>query len=285
MKIQFENVCFTYNSKLPEPREVLKNISFEITEGECIGIIGPSGSGKTTLLQHFTGLLRPSSGTIYVDHRNIWKKGYSLSELRRKIGLVFQFPESQLFEETVAADVGFGPKALGLGDEEISIRTEEALKLVGMENAIIGERSPHQLSEGEKRRVAIAGVLAMAPDVLILDEPTACLDPAGVKLVLQILKKLHQEGITIIVVTHSIEAIVQLVQRIIIMNHGEIFFDGVKEAPFSNEAILTKVDLEPPRLVRFCKYLQKLEILSTCNSYSTEDLIEQIKKLKNVTAP
>ncbi|MCU0645056.1 MAG: ATP-binding cassette domain-containing protein [bacterium] len=257
MKIQFENVCFTYNSS----------------------------SGKTTLLQHFTGLLRPSSGTIYVDHRNIWKKGYSLSELRRKIGLVFQFPESQLFEETVAADVGFGPKALGLDDEEISIRTEEALKLVGMENAIIGERSPHQLSEGEKRRVAIAGVLAMAPDVLILDEPTACLDPAGVKLVLQILKKLHQEGITIIVVTHSIEAIVQLVQRIIIMNHGEIFFDGVKEAPFSNEAILTKVDLEPPRLVRFCKYLQKLEILSTCNSYSTEDLIEQIKKLKNVTAP
>jgi energy-coupling factor transport system ATP-binding protein len=284
MKIQFENVCFSYNSKLPEPREVLKNISFEITEGECIGIIGPSGSGKTTLLQHFTGLLRPSSGTIYIDHRNIWKKGYSLSELRKKIGLVFQFPESQLFEETVAADVGFGPKALGLGDEEISIRIEEALKLVGMENAIIGERSPHQLSEGEKRRVAIAGVLAMAPDVLILDEPTACLDPAGVKLVLQILKKLHQEGITIIIVTHSIEAIVQLVQRIIIMNHGEIFFDGVKEAPFSNEALLTKVDLERPRLVRFCKYLQKLEILSTCNSYSTEDLIEQIKKLKNVTA-
>ena len=285
MKIQFENVCFSYNSKLPEPREVLKNISFEITEGECIGIIGPSGSGKTTLLQHFTGLLRPSSGTIYIDHRNIWKKGYSLSELRRKIGLVFQFPESQLFEETVAADVGFGPKALGLGDEEISIRIEEALKLVGMENAIIGERSPHQLSEGEKRRIAIASVLAMAPDVLILDEPTACLDPAGVKLVLQILKKLHQEGITIIIVTHSIEAIVQLVQRIIIMNHGEIFFDGAKEAPFSNEALLTKVDLEPPRLVRFCKYLQKLEILSTCNSYSTEDLIEQIKKLKNVTDP
>ena len=130
MKIQFENVCFSYNSKLPEPREVLKNISFEITEGECIGIIGPSGSGKTTLLQHFTGLLRPSSGTIYIDHRNIWKKGYSLSELRKKIGLVFQFPESQLFEETVAADVGFGPKALGLGDEEISIRIEEAIGML-----------------------------------------------------------------------------------------------------------------------------------------------------------
>ncbi|HEX9971480.1 MAG TPA: ATP-binding cassette domain-containing protein [bacterium] len=285
MKIQFENICFSYNSKLPEKREVLKNINFDITEGECIGIIGPSGSGKTTLLQHFTGLLRPSSGTIYVDHRNIWKKGYSLSELRKKIGLVFQFPESQLFEETVAADVGFGPRALGLAEEEINIRIEEALKLVGMESAIIAERSPHQLSEGEKRRVAIAGVLAMAPDVLILDEPTACLDPAGVKLVLQILKKLRQEGITIVIVTHHLEAIVQLVQRIIIMNNGAIFFDGVKEAPFSNEALLTTVDLEPPRLVRFCKYLQKLEILSTCNSYSPEQLIKQIKDLKNVTDP
>lgn len=283
MKIQFENICFSYNSKLPEKREVLKNINFSITEGECIGIIGPSGSGKTTLLQHFTGLLRPSSGTIYVDHRDIWKKGYSMSELRRKIGLVFQFPESQLFEETVAADVGFGPRALGLSDEEIKVRIDEALKLVGMEGSTIGERSPHRLSEGEKRRIAIAGVLAMAPDVLILDEPTACLDPAGVKLVLQILKKLHQEGITIIIVTHNLEAIVQLVQRVIIIDDGEICFDGMKETSFSNETLLTKGNLEPPRLVRFCKYLQRLEILSTCNSFSPEDLKKQITNLKNLS--
>lgn len=281
MKIKFENVCFSYNSKLPEKREVLKNINFEMATGECIGIIGPSGSGKTTLLQHFTGLLRPSSGKIFVDHQDIWSKGYSLNDLRRKIGLVFQFPESQLFEETVAADVAFGPKALGLSDDEIDLRVDETLKLVGMNSDTISERSPLHLSEGEKRRVAIAGVLAMAPDVLILDEPTACLDPVGVKLVLQILEQLHQQDITIVMVTHNLEAIVQLVSRILIMNRGEILFDGAKDELFFNPAILAMVDLEPPRVLRFSQYLHKLEILSTCNSYSPVALIEQIKKLKN----
>ena len=282
MKIQFENVCFSYNSKLPETREVLKNVTLDVAAGECIGIVGPSGSGKTTLLQHFTGLLRPSSGTIHVDDRDIWAKGYPLTELRKKIGLVFQFPENQLFEETVAADVGFGPRALELSDEEIHIRIEEALKLVGLDNAIIGARAPHQLSEGEKRRVAMAGVLAMAPDVLILDEPTACLDPAGVKLVLTILKKLHQEGITIIIVTHNLDAIEHLVQRIIIINNGAISFDGSKDALLKNDEILHQAELEPPRIVRYCNYLCNLKILSTCNGYEIEEIKTQIKKLKNI---
>lgn len=281
MKIKFENVCFSYHSNLPEKRDVLKNINFELATGECIGIIGPSGSGKTTLLQHFTGLLRPSSGKIFVDHQDIWSKGYSLSDLRRKIGLVFQFPESQLFEETVAADVGFGPKALGLTDAEIHTRVDEALRLVGMNSDTFSERSPLHLSEGEKRRVAIAGVLAMAPNVLILDEPTACLDPAGVKLVLQILERLHQQGITIVMVTHNLEAILQLVSRSLIMNHGEILFDGAKDELFSNPATLALIDIELPRVQRFSHYLHKLEILSTGNYYSPVALLDEINNLKN----
>ena len=275
MKIKFENVCYHYNAKLPEQNLVLKDINLEISEGEFVGIIGQSGSGKTTLLQHFTGLLRPASGNVFVDDQNIWEKNYPLSELRKRIGLVFQFPESQLFEETVYSDVAFGPSMLKLPEDEIDLRVIEALKLVGMKTEDIKDRSPHHLSEGEKRRVAIAGVLAMAPEVLVLDEPTACLDPAGVKLIIQILKKLHENGTTIIMITHNLDVIVQLAPRIVVLNHGKIYFDGNRETVFSDNKLLESVDLEPPRIVRLCQYLKKLNIISEANLYS----IDEVKKL------
>jgi len=277
MTIRFENVCYHYNSKLPQNSRVLKQITFKISDGEFIGIIGPSGSGKTTLLQHFTGLLRPTSGKIYFDEQDIWSKNYPLNVIRKEIGLVFQFPETQLFEETVYADVAFGPRALQLSDNEVEMRVTEALKLVGMTDEKIQTRSPHQLSEGEKRRVAIAGVLAMAPKMLILDEPTACLDPAGVKLVIQILKHLHKIGTTIIMITHNMDVITELAQRIILLYQGEIFYDGFKNTLFMNEKLLQKVDLETPRIIRLCELLYKLNILTHKNIYTVNDLKREIK--------
>jgi len=280
MKIRFEKICFSYNSKLPHQSQVLKDINLEISDGEFVGIIGPSGSGKTTLIQHFTGLLRPSSGKIYVDDQNIWRKNYPLTDLRKKIGLVFQFPETQLFEETVFSDVGFGPKALQLSEAEIDRRVDDALKMVGLNSEAIKTRSPHQLSEGEKRRVAIAGVLAMAPEMLVLDEPTACLDPAGVNLVIQILKELHQSGTTIIVITHNMEVIIQLALRIIVLHKGEVCFDGPREETFTDKNLLQPIGLETPRILRFCDYLQSRKILSSGNIYSIKELHQEIKALK-----
>ena len=280
MKIRFEKICFSYDSKLPQQSQVLKDINLEISDGEFVGIIGPSGSGKTTLIQHFTGLLRPSSGKIYVDDQNIWRKNYPLTDLRKKIGLVFQFPETQLFEETVLSDVGFGPKALQLSEAEIDRRVDDALKMVGLNSEAIKTRSPHQLSEGEKRRVAIAGVLAMAPEMLVLDEPTACLDPAGVNLVIQILKELHQSGTTIIVITHNMEVIIQLALRIIVLHKGEVCFDGLREETFTDKNLLQPIGLEIPRILRFCHYLQSRKILSSSNIYSIKELHQEIKALK-----
>jgi energy-coupling factor transport system ATP-binding protein len=278
MKIRFENVCYQYNSKLPHKKQALKDINLEISEGEFIGIIGSSGSGKTTLLQHFTGLLRPTSGKIRVDGQDIWSKNYPLNELRKRIGLVFQFPENQLFEETVYSDVAFGPVMLKLSDDEIKIRVNEALKLVGMNDEGIKNRSPHQLSEGEKRRVAIAGVLAMAPEVLVLDEPTACLDPAGVKRINHILRQLHMNGRTIIMITHNLDVVIQLAQRIIILNNGEIWFDGTRENIFNDTKFLKSVNLDIPRMIRLCQFLQKMEVVSKGNFFSIDEIRKQIKK-------
>lgn len=280
MKIQFDNISFEYHSKLPIPHRALSGINLEIATGEAIGIIGPSGSGKTTLALHFNGLLRPTTGTICVDGRNIWEKKYPLKELRSKIGLVFQFPENQLFAETVAADVAFGPVSLQLSAEEVDARVNDALNLVGLNDRAIRFRSPHELSEGEKRRVAIAGTLAMSPEVLIMDEPTACLDPQGVKLILQMLKTLHQRGITIIMISHNMEAIAQVANRIIILQHGSIFFDGPKDDVFSTSEFLTPLGLTMPRIVRFSQYLHEKQVLTRPQIYTAEELKAALTSLK-----
>ncbi|MDZ7341885.1 MAG: energy-coupling factor transporter ATPase [candidate division KSB1 bacterium] len=272
MKIRLENISFAYNSKLPMPHRALSDINLEISTGEAIGIIGPSGSGKTTLALHFNGLLRPTAGTIYVDYQNIWDKKYPLRELRRKVGLVFQFPENQLFAETVASDVAFGLMSLQLSKAEIDTRVNDALNLVGLSDEAIRFRSPHELSEGEKRRVAIAGVLAMSPEVLIMDEPTACLDPQGANLILNMLKKLHEQGVTIIMISHNMEAIAQLAERIIILQQGRIFFDGPKDDVFSTSEFLKPLGLAMPRIVHLCHYLRKKQLLVRPKIYTTEAL-------------
>ncbi len=282
MKIRFEAVCYHYNTKLPEKNQVLKDINLEIFDREFVGIIGPSGSGKTTLLQHFTGLLCPTSGKVFVDDRNIWEKNYPLKELRKRIGLVFQFPESQLFEETVYSDVAFGPTMLKLSEEEIEIRVNEALKLVGMQDEKIKNRSPHHLSEGEKRRVAIAGVLAMAPEVLVLDEPSACLDPAGVKLMIQILQQLHQIGTTVIMITHNLDVMAQLANRIIILNQGHICYDGDRETIFTNSNLLESVGLASPRIIKLCQFLKKKKIISQVNISSLGELKKHLDVLSEI---
>lgn len=279
MKIRFENVCYHYNSKLPQKNQVLKDINFEISENEFIGIIGPSGSGKTTLLQHFTGLLQPIRGKIFVDSRDIWSKNYPLNDLRKRIGLVFQFPESQLFKETVYTDVAFGPMMLKLSESECEMRVNEALKLVGLKYEKYKDRSPHHLSEGEKRRVAIAGVLAMAPEVLVLDEPTACLDPSGVKLIIQILEQLYRNGTTVIIITHNLDMVIQLATRIIVLNQGAICYDGARENIFIDPILLNSFDLEAPRIIKISQFLYKKKLLSHDILFSIDELKSEILRL------
>ncbi|MFZ5516337.1 MAG: energy-coupling factor transporter ATPase [Candidatus Zhuqueibacterota bacterium] len=283
MTIKFENISYAYDGNLPQKRHVLKNIDLEIRDGEFVGIIGPTGSGKTTLLQHFTGLLQPASGKIFVNGEDIWSKKYPLNELRKKIGLVFQFPESQLFEETVAEDVAFGPKSLGLSEQEIEQRVQQALEMVGLVGEEINNRSPHQLSEGEKRRVAIAGVLAMAPEVLILDEPTACLDPSGIKSIMKILRHLHKDGTTIVMITHNMDVITQLAERIIILNLGMKYFDGAISEIYTDEHIFNDIDLEIPRIVRLSRYLAAQGLIDTKNIGTLDELKGKIKQLQSLT--
>lgn len=280
MKIKVERINYHYNHKLPQQIQVLNNVNCEISSGEFIGIIGATGSGKTTLLQHFTGLLKPTSGKIFVDDRDIWEKGYPLDELRKKIGLVFQFPESQLFEETVFADVAFGPKALRLSEDDINDRVLQALTLVGMNAEKIRDRSPHQLSDGEMRRVALAGVLAMAPEMLILDEPTAGLDPVGVKLISQILRRLYAEGTTLVLISHNMDLIFELTERIIILDKGSIVFDDYKKNIFTHKHQLEKTKLAMPRIIRLSYYLYERNIIPDWEIYSLRELEKSLGKME-----
>ena len=248
MSIKLENVNFTYSPTTAYEIHALKNINLEIRDGEFIGLIGHTGSGKSTLVQHLNGLMKATSGTIYYNGENIYAEGYSMKDLRSKVGLVFQYPEHQLFEVDVLADVCFGPKNQGLSKEEAEERAKRALSMVGLREKYY-KQSPFELSGGQKRRVAIAGVLAMEPDVLILDEPTAGLDPKGRDEILEQIKKLHEENhITIILVSHSMEDVAKYVGRIIVMNQGEAMYDGTPKEVFSHYKELEKVGLAAPQV-------------------------------------
>ena len=232
--MKLENVNFTYSPNTAYEIHALKNINIEIRDGEFIGLIGHTGSGKSTLVQHFNGLMKATGGAIYYNDENIYGEGYSMKKLRSKVGLVFQYPEHQLFEVDVLTDVCFGPKNQGLSKEEAEARAKKALQMVGLKEKYY-HQSPFELSGGQKRRVAIAGVLAMEPEVLILDEPTAGLDPKGRDEILDQLKRIHEERhITIILVSQSMEDVAKYVGRIIVMNQGEVMFDGTPKTVFSH---------------------------------------------------
>ena len=248
MSLKLEHVTYTYNPGSAYETHALKDVSLEIPQGQFVGVIGHTGSGKSTLTQHFNGLMRPTSGTVYYNDEDIWQEGYSLKRLRSHVGLVFQYPEHQLFEADVLSDVCFGPKNQGLSQEECEKNAKEALELVGFPEKYY-KQSPFELSGGQKRRVAIAGVLAMKPKVLILDEPTAGLDPKGRDEILDQVEKLHKEtGMTVILVSHSMEDIARYVERIIVMNHGEKMLDGAPREVFCHYKELEKVGLAAPQV-------------------------------------
>ena len=247
MAIQVRELSHIYSPGMPDEQVALENINFEIYDNEVIGIIGHTGSGKSTLLQHLNGLLKATTGSIVIGGTDITKPGVVMRDIRRKVGLVFQYPEYQLFEETVAKDVAFGPGNLGLSDEEIETRVKDSLELVGLDYEAIKDRSPFELSGGQKRRVAIAGVIAMKPQVLILDEPTAGLDPGAHKDILEMIRNIHESERNIIIfVSHNMADIADLADRIMVLDHGKMIMMGTPKEVFGQESRLKDIGLSVP---------------------------------------
>ena len=257
MGIRLEHVNYIYSPDNAFRKQALRDVNLEIQDGEFIGLIGHTGSGKSTLIQHLNGLLRATSGQIYYNEQNIYDDKYRMIDLRSQVGLVFQYPEHQLFEMTVLKDVCYGPKNLGLDDDAAVERAKEALAMVGMTEKDYS-KSPFELSGGQKRRVAIAGVLAMHPQVIVLDEPTAGLDPKGRNDILNQISALHrQTGITIILVSHSME-VAKYVDRIIVMNRGEVFMDDTPKEIFRQSEALESVGLAAPQVTYVMRQLHKI---------------------------
>ena len=258
MSLVLKNVNYVYGEGSGHEKYALKNINIEIKDGEFIGLVGHTGSGKSTLTQIFNGLEKATSGEVYFNDKNIYDKDYKMRELRGKVGLVFQYPEHQLFEVSVINDVQYGPRNMGLDNLQVELRSYEALKLVGIGEDLI-DASPFALSGGQKRRVAIAGVIAMKPEILVLDEPMAGLDPVGRDEILGLLKKLHEEQhITIILVSHSMDDIAKYVDRVLVMNKGELVLDGEPEKIFQFEDELEKIGLGVPQSTKVIHSLNKL---------------------------
>ncbi|QCX33868.1 energy-coupling factor transporter ATPase [Caloramator sp. E03] len=258
MSIKIENLVYKYMVGTPFEKIAIDNVNLEIEDGEFIGLIGHTGSGKSTLIQQLNGLLKPTSGKIYIDGEDITLKGINLKKIREKVGLVFQYPEYQLFEETVFKDVAFGPRNLGLPEEEILKRVKRALKMVGIDFEKYKDVSPFDLSGGQRRRIAIAGVLAMEPKILILDEPTAGLDPKGRDEILEEIKKLHREyKNTVILVSHSMEDVAKLVDRLIVMYKGKNILTGTPREVFREIDTLEKIGLAVPQVTYLVRELRK----------------------------
>ena len=239
--IQTENMSYTY----PDGTSAIKDVNIEIKKGEKVAIVGSNGAGKSTLFGHFNGINKPSSGLIKIDGNPVEYNKKDLLKLRQKVGIVFQNPDDQLFAPTVIEDVAFGPMNLGLSDDEVEERVAEALKMVGMLG--LENKAPHHLSGGQKKRVAIAGILAMRPEIMVLDEPTTGLDPKGVKQVLDILYKLNQEDMTIIIASHDVEMVIQFADKIFVLHNGEIIGQGTPEEIFNNFETLKNAHLRPPK--------------------------------------
>lgn len=279
MSISVQNLSHIYSPDSPFERAAVENVSFEINDGEFVGIIGHTGSGKSTLIEHLNGLLKPSSGHIFIDGEDITDSKYNLRQLRSKVGLVFQYPEYQLFEETVFDDIAYGPKNLNLSNDEVKKRVYEAMNFVGLEYDLLS-RSPFELSGGQKRRVAIAGVLAMNPKILILDEPTAGLDPAAKNDLLGRLKKLHAEKkITILLVSHSMEDISVTAEKILVMAKGEIVIFDTVDRVFKQKDTLKSIGLDIPQICEVISHFENKGFKTENSIFQVEEAAEYIYKL------
>ena len=257
MGIRAEHLSYTYGGGTAFEQPALRDVSFEIPDGQFVGLIGHTGSGKSTLIQHLNGLIRATEGKLFVDSENIYEKGYNMRALRTKVGLVFQYPEHQLFEIDVFKDVCFGPKNMGLPQAEIEQRAKDALGMVGLTEKFY-KKSPFELSGGQKRRVAIAGVLAMKPKVLVLDEPTAGLDPRGRDEILDRVKALNSEwGLTVILVSHSMEDVAKYAERLLVMSGGEKRFDGTPKEVFKHYEELEELGLSAPQVSYLVQRLRR----------------------------
>ena len=284
MAIKIENLEYIYMPGSPFEKKALDNVNIEIADGEFVGLIGHTGSGKSTLVQHLNGLIKPHSGKIIVNGRDTNQKGEELKKLRCDVGLVFQYPEHQLFEETVYKDIAYGPSNLGLDKSEIDRRVKEATEMVGLSPEVL-DKSPFDLSGGQKRRVAIAGVISMQPKVLVLDEPTAGLDPAGREDILSQIKSIHEQGnMTIILVSHSMEDVAKLVDRLIVMNEGKVYADGTVDEVFSKGKELRNIGLNIPQISILMDELASRGLDINKNIYTVEaaknELISYIKRIK-----
>lgn len=279
MAIRAEHINYIYGKGTAFEQHALKDVNLEIQDGEFVGLIGHTGSGKSTLIQHLNGLLRATDGKLYYNGSNIYDDGYDLRALRSHVGLVFQYPEHQLFEIDVFTDVCFGPKNQGLNKEETAKRAREALTMVGLDESYY-KRSPFELSGGQKRRVAIAGVLAMNPDVLILDEPTAGLDPKGRDEILDQIRRLHEErNMTIILVSHSMEDVARYVDRILVMNHGEKVFDDTPKEVFQHYKELEAMGLAAPEITYVVQTLKSHGVPIDTSITTIEEARDEILKL------
>ena len=277
--LEIQNLSHVYSADTPFERAALRDVSLSIQRGEFVGLIGHTGSGKSTLIQHFNGLLKPTSGRVLFDGEDIWKDVKFTREIRFKVGLVFQYPEHQLFEETVYQDISFGPKNMGLSEEEIRARVERAAQFVGITDAEL-QKSPFDLSGGQKRRAAIAGVIAMEPDVLILDEPTAGLDPRGRESILQNIRDYQAaQHAAVVMVSHSMEEIASNVDRLLVMNHGQNVMNGTPAEAFSHAEELVEMGLAIPKMTQLFLALKRRGVPVDTSVFSVEQARQALRPL------
>lgn len=280
MPIEVRHLTHTYSQGSAFQATAIMDVNLTIQDGEFIGVIGHTGSGKSTLVQHLNGLLTPTSGQVLIDGEDMNQKGVDRRRIRQKVGLVFQYPEYQLFEETIAKDIAFGPKNLGLSPEEVDRRVRRAMEWVHLDYDRYAQRSPFELSGGQMRRVAIAGVLAMESKVLILDEPTAGLDPRGRDRILDMVKQLHaQSGVTVIMVSHSMDDISRLATRLIVMNKGRLVADGTPRELFRQVGMMESVGLGVPQATKLCALLRKRGIDIPDDLYTIDQVREHLLRL------
>ena len=283
--IRCEHLRYVYNPGLPDETAALDDVSFSIEEGDFVGIIGSTGSGKSTLISHFNGLNRPTSGRILIDGKDMWAEGADLRSFRFLVGLVFQYPEYQLFEETCAKDIAYGPRNMGLDEAEIARRVEEAAAFTGLDKALL-DRSPFELSGGQKRRVAIAGVMAMEPRILVLDEPAAGLDPEGRDTILSQIRNYHKKtGVTVVLVSHSMEDIAKYADKVLVMHRAKVAMYDTVEKVFARAPELLELGLSVPQVTQIFLKLREMGLDIQTDVYTMPYAVKTVLKAWNARHP